>query len=43
MLKRGALIDTSMPSQLFQNTIIPACLWFVPRDRKNLKGIEYEI
>jgi type I restriction enzyme M protein len=31
------LIDcmVAMPSQLFYNTMIPACLWFVSRDKKN--------
>ena len=27
----------ALPSQLFFNTMIPACLWFVSRDRKNHK------
>ncbi len=27
----------SMPSQLFYNTMIPVCLWFVSRDKKNHK------
>jgi type I restriction enzyme M protein len=27
----------AMPSQLFYNTMIPACLWFVTRDKKNNK------
>ena len=27
----------ALPSQLFYNTMIPACLWFVSRDRKNHK------
>ncbi len=27
----------AMPSQLFYNTMIPVCLWFVSRDRKNHK------
>jgi type I restriction enzyme M protein len=27
----------SLPSQLFYNTMIPVCLWFVARDRKNHK------
>ena len=33
------LIDcmVSLPSQLFYNTMIPACLWFVSRDKKNHK------
>lgn len=33
------LVDciVAMPSQLFYNTMIPACLWFVSRDRKNHK------
>jgi type I restriction enzyme M protein len=26
-----------LPSQLFYNTMIPACLWFVSRDKKNQK------
>lgn len=33
------LIDciVALPSQLFYNTMIPACLWFVARDKKNNK------
>ena len=33
------LIDcmVALPSQLFYNTMIPACLWFVSRDKKNHK------
>jgi type I restriction enzyme M protein len=33
------LVDcmVALPSQLFYNTMIPACLWFVSRDRKNQK------
>src|SRR5207245_873960 len=33
------LIDcmVALPSQLFYNTMIPACLWFVSRDKKNQK------
>lgn len=33
------LIDcmVALPSQLFYNTMIPACLWFVSRDKKNNK------
>lgn len=27
----------ALPSQLFYNTMIPACLWFVTRDKKNNK------
>ena len=27
----------ALPSQLFYNTMIPACLWFVSRDKKNHK------
>ncbi len=27
----------SLPSQLFYNTMIPVCLWFVARDKKNHK------
>jgi len=27
----------ALPSQLFYNTMIPACLWFVARDKKNHK------
>ncbi len=27
----------ALPSQLFFNTMIPACLWFVSRDKKNSK------
>ncbi len=34
------LVDciVTMPSQLFFNTGIPACLWFISRDRKNRSG-----
>ncbi len=33
------LVDciVALPSQLFYNTMIPACLWFVSRDKKNHK------
>ena len=33
------LVDcmVALPSQLFYNTMIPACLWFVARDKKNHK------
>jgi type I restriction enzyme M protein len=33
------LIDcmVALPSQLFYNTMIPACLWFVARDKQNSK------
>lgn len=33
------LVDcmVALPSQLFYNTMIPACLWFVARDKKNNK------
>ncbi|HLF18838.1 MAG TPA: class I SAM-dependent DNA methyltransferase [Candidatus Omnitrophota bacterium] len=33
------LIDcmVALPSQLFYNTMIPACLWFIARDKKNHK------
>ena len=33
------LVDcmVALPSQLFYNTMIPACLWFVSRDKKNNK------
>ena len=27
----------ALPSQLFYNTMIPACLWFISRDKKNSK------
>jgi len=27
----------ALPSQLFYNTMIPACLWFIARDKKNSK------
>ena len=27
----------ALPSQLFFNTMIPACLWFIARDKKNHK------
>jgi len=35
----GDLVDCmiALPSQLFYNTMIPACLWFVSRDKKNYK------
>lgn len=34
------LVDciVTLPSQLFFNTGIPACLWFITRDRKNRSG-----
>jgi type I restriction enzyme M protein len=34
------LVDciVTLPSQLFFNTGIPACLWFISRDRSNRKG-----
>lgn len=34
------LVDAivALPSQLFFNTAIPACLWFISRDRENRKG-----
>jgi type I restriction enzyme M protein len=33
------LVDciVSLPNQLFYNTMIPACLWFIARDKKNHK------
>ncbi|GIU68805.1 MAG: DNA methyltransferase [Candidatus Woesearchaeota archaeon] len=33
------LVDciVALPSQLFYNTMIPACLWFISRDKKNHK------
>ena len=33
------LVDcmVALPSQLFYNTMIPACLWFIARDKKNQK------
>ena len=33
------LVDcmVSLPSQLFYNTMIPVCLWFIARDKKNHK------
>jgi type I restriction enzyme M protein len=33
------LVDcmVALPSQLFYNTMIPACLWFIARDKKNRK------
>jgi type I restriction enzyme M protein len=33
------LVDcmVSLPSQLFYNTMIPACLWFTTRDKRNHK------
>ena len=27
----------ALPSQLFYNTMIPACLWFIARDKQNNK------
>lgn len=37
---KADLVDAivALPSQLFFNTGIPACLWFVSRDRKNRNG-----
>jgi type I restriction enzyme M protein len=37
---KADLVDAivALPSQLFFNTGIPACLWFVSRDRKNRGG-----
>lgn len=39
-LLEADLVDciVTLPSQLFFNTGIPACLWFVSRDRKNRSG-----
>lgn len=39
-LVEGDLVDciVTLPSQLFFNTGIPACLWFIARDRKNRNG-----
>lgn len=39
-LVEADLIDciVTLPSQLFFNTGIPACLWFVSRDKSNRKG-----
>lgn len=39
-LVEADLVDciVTLPSQLFFNTGIPACLWFVARDRKNRSG-----
>jgi len=36
---KADLVDcmVALPSQLFYNTAIPACLWFVTRDKKNNK------
>lgn len=38
-LVEAGLIDcmVALPSQLFYNTMIPACLWFLARDRSNHK------
>jgi type I restriction enzyme M protein len=38
-LVKNSLVDcmVALPSQLFFNTGIPACLWFLSRDRKNHK------
>ncbi|MFH0874779.1 MAG: class I SAM-dependent DNA methyltransferase [archaeon] len=38
-LVEADLIDcmVALPSQLFYNTMIPACLWFISRDKKNHK------
>jgi type I restriction enzyme M protein len=30
----------ALPSQLFYNTMIPACLWFVARDKRNQKFMD---
>src|SRR3982074_1745875 len=37
---KADLVDciVTLPSQLFFNTGIPACLWFIARDRKNRSG-----
>jgi len=36
---KADLVDcmVALPSQLFFNTMIPACLWFIARDKKNNK------
>lgn len=36
---KADLVDcmVALPSQLFFNTMIPACLWFIARDKKNHK------
>lgn len=36
------LVDcmVALPSQLFYNTMIPVCLWFISRDKKNHKFID---
>ncbi len=38
-LVKADLVDcmVALPSQLFFNTMIPACLWFIARDKKNNK------
>ena len=38
-LVESDLVDcmVTLPSQLFYNTTIPACLWFIARDKKNHK------
>lgn len=38
-LVEADLVDcmVALPSQLFYNTMIPACLWFISRDKKNHK------
>ncbi len=38
-LVEADLVDcmVALPSQLFFNTMIPACLWFIARDKKNHK------
>lgn len=38
-LVEADLVDcmVAMPSQLFYNTMIPACLWFIARDKQNSK------
>lgn len=38
-LIEAELVDCmiSLPSQLFYNTMIPVCLWFIARDKKNHK------
>lgn len=37
MIEEGNLVDciVNLPAKLFLNTQIPACLWFLARDRKN--------
>lgn len=39
IIEKDDLVDcmVALPSQLFYNTMIPACLWFIARDKQNHK------